>query len=47
MEELDVPGLYAHVMLQAFDLTDDDRYLHEAIAAARTLHGKGSSWPTR
>ena len=39
--ELDVPGLYAHVMLQAFDLTDDDRYLHEAIAAARTLHGKG------
>lgn len=39
--ELDVPGLYAHVMLQAFELTDDDRYLHEASAAARTLHGKG------
>src|SRR4029453_7605519 len=39
--ELDVPGLYAHVMLQAFELTDDDRYLHEAIAAARALHGKG------
>ena len=39
--ELDVPGLYAHVMLQAYDLTDDGRYLDEALAAARALRGKG------
>ena len=39
--ELDVPGLYAHVMLQAYDLTDDQRYLDEALAAAHALRGKG------
>ena len=39
--ELDVPGLYAHVMLQAYELTDDQRYLDEAIAAAHALRGKG------
>jgi hypothetical protein len=39
--ERDVPGLYAHVMLQAFELTDEQRYLDEALAAARSLRGKG------
>ena len=39
--ERDVPGLYAHVMLQAWQLTDDRRYLDEAIAAGRTMVGKG------
>ena len=39
--ELDVPGLYAHVMLQAYDLTDEQRYLDEALAAAHALRGKG------
>lgn len=39
--EPDVPGLYAHVMLQAYELTDDERYLEEAITAARALRGKG------
>jgi hypothetical protein len=38
--QTDVGGLYAYVMLQAFDLTDDRRYLDEAraaIAAAREM----------
>jgi hypothetical protein len=39
--EPDVPGLYAHVMLQAYDLTDEQRYLDEALAAAHALRGKG------
>jgi hypothetical protein len=39
--EHDVPGLYAHVMLQAWELTDDRLYLHEAIAAGKSLTGKG------
>jgi hypothetical protein len=39
--ERDVPGLYAHVMLQAWELTDDRRYLDEAIAAGRSMVGKG------
>jgi hypothetical protein len=39
--EKDVPGLYAHVMLQAYELTDEQRYLDEALAAARALQGKG------
>ena len=39
--EGDVPGLYAHVMLQAYELTREQRYLDEALAAARTLRGKG------
>src|SRR4029079_15043007 len=39
--EPDVPGLYAHVMLQAFELTDDQRYLDEAGIALRSMSGKG------
>jgi hypothetical protein len=39
--ERDVPGLYAHVMLQAHELTGDQRYLDEAIAAAAALRDGG------
>jgi len=39
--ELDVPGLYAHVLIQAFELTDDQRYLDEAMAASDALRDKG------
>lgn len=39
--EGDVPGLYAHVMLQAYELTHEQRYLDEALAAASNLRGKG------
>lgn len=39
--ERDVPGLYAHVMLQAHELTGNPRYLDEALAAAGALRGKG------
>ena len=39
--ELDVAGVYAHVMLQAYDLTKEKRYLEEAKKAARTLKGLG------
>lgn len=39
--EQDVAGLYAHVMLQAFELSKQNRYLHEAERAAKTLQGKG------
>ncbi|MET1054156.1 MAG: hypothetical protein ABWY16_02525 [Pedobacter sp.] len=39
--EKDVAGLYAHVMLQAFELTGEDRYLNEAERAAKTLAGYG------
>jgi hypothetical protein len=39
--EKDVAGLYAHVMLQAWQLTGEDRYLEEAKKAARTLKGLG------
>jgi hypothetical protein len=39
--ETDVAGLYAHVMLQAWELTKDERYLEEAKKAARTLKGLG------
>ena len=39
--ETDVAGLYVHVMLQAHALSGDDRYRHEAEAAARRLGGKG------
>jgi hypothetical protein len=39
--ETDVPGLYAHVMLQAYDLTQEQRYLDEALDAAHALKGKG------
>lgn len=39
--EKDVAGIYAHVMLQAFELTADQRYLNEAEKAAKTLQGLG------
>ncbi|MFD1139799.1 hypothetical protein ACFQ4C_01705 [Larkinella insperata] len=39
--ELDVAGLYTHVMVQAYELTRDPRYLNEAMASAERLKGKG------
>jgi hypothetical protein len=39
--EQDVPGLYVHVMLQAYELTRDQRYLAEAEEAARRIEGLG------
>ncbi|MCQ6959044.1 hypothetical protein [Mucilaginibacter aquariorum] len=39
--EHDVPGLYAHVMLQAYELTGKKRYLNEAETAAKRLQGLG------
>lgn len=39
--ELDVAGLYTHVMLQAYELTKEPRFLDEAIASADRLRGKG------
>lgn len=39
--EKDVPGLYAHVMLQAWELTGKKRYLAEAEKAAQKLAGLG------
>jgi hypothetical protein len=39
--EKDVPGLYAHVMLQAWELTGNRRYLAEAERAAQRLKGLG------
>jgi len=39
--EKDVPGLYAHVMLQAWELTGKKRYLAEAEKAAHRLAGLG------
>jgi hypothetical protein len=39
--EKDVAGIYAHVMLQAWELTHEKRYLNEAEKAAQTLQGKG------
>jgi hypothetical protein len=39
--EGDVAGLYAYVMLHAFKLTKDNRYLNEAKKAAKSLLGKG------
>jgi hypothetical protein len=41
--EKDVPGLYAHVMLQAWELTGEKRYLTEAETAAKKLRGLGFS----
>jgi hypothetical protein len=41
--EKDVPGLYAHVMLQAWELTGDKRYLEEAEKSAHKLQGLGFS----
>lgn len=37
----DVPGIYAHVMLQAWDLTGEQRYLDEANRAGRALSNRG------
>jgi hypothetical protein len=39
--ENDVAGQYAHVMMQAWDLTKDKKYLEEAKKAAKTLQGLG------
>jgi hypothetical protein len=39
--EKDVPGLYALVMLQAWQLTKENKYLLEAKKAAKTLLGRG------
>ena len=39
--ELDVAGLYTHVMVQVYELTKEARYLDEAIASAERLRGKG------
>lgn len=39
--EKDVAGIYAHVMLQAWELTQEKRYLKEAEKAAQTLQGMG------
>ena len=39
--ENDVPGLYAHVMLQAYELTGEKKYLAEAERAAKALQGLG------
>jgi hypothetical protein len=39
--EKDVPGLYAHVMLQAWELTRKKRYLSEAEKSAGKLKGLG------
>ncbi|NQX30632.1 hypothetical protein [Pedobacter boryungensis] len=36
----DVAGLYAHVMIQAYELTKDKKYLKEAEVAANSLKGK-------
>lgn len=39
--EKDVAGIYAHVMLQAYELTNEKKYLAEAERAARSLKGLG------
>ncbi|WP_461094197.1 hypothetical protein [Spirosoma gilvum] len=39
--ELDAPGLFTHVMLQAYELTKEPRYLEEAEHSAQRLRGKG------
>jgi hypothetical protein len=39
--EKDVAGLYALVMLHAWQLTKENKYLSEAKKAAKTLQGKG------
>jgi hypothetical protein len=39
--EKDVPGIYAHVMLQAYELTNEQKYLTEAKRAAKALQGRG------
>lgn len=39
--EKDVAGSYAHIMLQAWELTKEKRYLEEAELAAKALVGNG------
>lgn len=39
--EKDVPGAYAHLMLQVWQLTSDKKYFNEAETAARKLDGLG------
>ncbi|NLO07227.1 MAG: hypothetical protein GX131_15475 [candidate division WS1 bacterium] len=39
--ETDVPGLYAYTMLDAYDLTGEERYLQEAEEALKHLDGLG------
>jgi hypothetical protein len=39
--ENDVAGQYAHVMMQAWDLTKEQRYLNEAKKAAKSIQGLG------
>lgn len=39
--EKDVAGIYAHVMLQAWELTKEKRFLNEAEKAAKTLQDYG------
>ncbi|MES2454819.1 MAG: hypothetical protein V4594_04750 [Bacteroidota bacterium] len=39
--EKDTAGIYAHVMLQAWELTKENRYLKEAEKAAKSLQGYG------
>lgn len=39
--EKDVAGIYAHIMLQAWEITGEQRYLNEAEKAAKTLQGLG------
>ncbi|CAM4363996.1 hypothetical protein SAMN06265348_113124 [Pedobacter westerhofensis] len=39
--EKDVAGIFAHVMLQAHELTGQKKYLEEAEKAAKTLEGYG------
>ncbi|HMK07233.1 MAG TPA: hypothetical protein VK476_06865, partial [Flavobacterium sp.] len=39
--EKDVPGSYAHVMLMAWKLTGEKRYLNEAVKGVRELDGLG------
>jgi len=39
--EQDVPGLYAHIMLQAFELTGDKKYLMEAERSAKKMKSLG------
>jgi len=39
--EKDVPGSYAHVMLMAYKLTGEKRFLNEAVRALKSLEGLG------
>lgn len=39
--EKDVPGAYAHLMLQVWQLTGEKRYFNEAVKAAKKLDGLG------